>query len=951
MGQNFTNGVVNTGDEAHRPPNSLARAGGTRFSPDSVTLKKDLGRIEFNKTAPSSGVSSLLALSLSRISNQLIMLQNALFWRQDVDMPGSFDELFDQKQFPSDADVQLSRSFSGTSMAAVRFTNTWLIADGSGRPIQVFTNKRGIELGLTPPSSGLSLSTAGTGLGGDGGSTGDKPTFESAWPVFGYMSDQRTNAGGGDPFVEELPITTSGQFNVEAIDDIVSATTKEPDNTTSITLVADIVVNQQGALRGLPFVTGGHNLAALFVRMDKADVRTVATDGPFYLDFLWTGDAPADTNEGQDFFQQGWNMNFHYTTQAKMFDNPDWPFANYFERGTGVNGVSASPGQFSYGTAYWFPTIRSPWEPPEHFYNTTASQGPPVPGAFWQFLELNPLRNPQIGTHAFLDLDDTVEIADLAFMIQIGVGATSGGARGTLRIFNVELTNGIPSDNQGTDPGQVPNTDGVNRFTTANAGLRYGYTEIREFNFTPPGGDEENVIPVRLESNLSPVTPGSNLPAFSFASQTGVKVVRPPLTNLTATHWRLYRSTDAALNEETLDFSKWAFLSTLVVAQDTYFDGFDRTGHPMDLITPEFLPPFLLIGGAQIPANSPPPNTTDVTGSFAQHALYASDAEEGLWRWSRRGNPHAVPEKYNALVDGVVTAFADLGSVLVFTDEEVKAYPSLAVAADSTFLPGRNARIVSPGRGNLSRRGVVVFSMPGREPMAVFTAVDGLWLTNATQATPFSRMIDWPTTLDTKQLGSTELIHDVGERRLVLTFLKEGKRFALYFYYDRPDGIKVLGPSRLPLDGGTHTTSDGQSLLFTASNGVVYQEKVGVQDFATLEPGSGRDRRVVVSLKSQRIYPFGRRVHGVMKEFGMFTTDGLPGETVDVNVTSRRDGQPAVPQVVTFDLTEPGWKWRTIDRDMESFVVELETFVQDFPGLVEWDWVLEDGKAPRGDDK
>jgi len=232
--------------------------------------------------------------------------------------------------------------------------------------------------------------------------------------------------------------------------------------------------------------------------------------------------------------------------------------------------------------------------------------------------------------------------------------------------------------------------------------------------------------------------------------------------------------------------------------------------------------------------------------------------------------------------------------------------------------------------------------------MAVFTAVDGLWLTNGTQSMPFSRMLDWPNTVSIFQLTEAELIHDVGKRRLVFTYPKGSMREALSFYYDRPGGIVVLGPTPWPTDGTGHVTSSGQSLLFSSQDGIVYQENMGTLDLADLEDNG---RRITAKQKSQRHFPFGRRHHGMMKELGIYTTRAAPGVSLTVTVRGRREGQPEVARDAAFDLKEPGWHWTVVDLDMESFTIDFKSSERNLPGLVMWDAVYFASGAPRGKGK
>lgn len=485
---------------------------------------------------------------------------------------------------------------------------------------------------------------------------------------------------------------------------------------------------------------------------------------------------------------------------------------------------------------------------------------------------------------------------------------------GTLNLFKISLDDGL---------------GGGTVISTTETKLRYLITSVRTYERTL---SDDSTYAIEVESEPGTIFPAATDDPLDIAGFEDVKLTLSGVdVDLNADYIRFYRSPNAVSNEASLAIDAYTQVGQIPADQTIFVDRFDSA--PIDYQDPSLAPPFLLVNGIVTDSNTPPPSDADVIGSFAGSALYASSAEPGIFRWSHPLAPDYVPSLYSDTVPGRVTAFIDIGLLIVLTAQSVHAYSFLSLAADANFNPGRARRDLSTSRGCISPRGAASFQMPGREIMAAFVSGDGLYAANGGQVIPLSKMLDWPTTLNISQLSSSELVDDPADRKLVMSYLdNDGNRKALDFYYDRAQ-IVASGPRPWPSSSTAGLLSvDGTYKMFSEQGGIVYIEKSGLVDGAALE---NADKTMLYEVQTIQVYPFGPGSKGRMKRF-FFHTPGDDASSLTVTVNTRIDGKDDVPTVAIFesgDLSKDGWKVVGVDKECESFVVNFTTSSPTFPGI------------------
>lgn len=469
---------------------------------------------------------------------------------------------------------------------------------------------------------------------------------------------------------------------------------------------------------------------------------------------------------------------------------------------------------------------------------------------------------------------------------------------------------------------------------TAKFGIRYAYTKVRKYMVMLPGATEAS--PFEIESSLSEVSPPSSADGLTFgnasativAAVNGLVITRTEAFESDVTSWNIYRSVEGSTNEETLATDAYSKVGSRPADSFTYTDIFTEGGHPLNYQDPQASPPIIIVGAFLYHANDPPPDKTDVVGSFAGSALYASASSPGFWWWSSPVNPDYVPGAYVARSSAAVTAFLDIGVLIIFTAQSVQSTDGLPLASDSDFYPSRRIRDVSKARGCVSRRGACLFEVPGAEILAAFVSSDGLYTTNGAQIALMSRALDWPATISAASLATAELLHSPNERKLILAYDDAAAvRQALDFYYGG-EGIAVCGPRRWPDESTATVLRANRVDVYSSQDGIVYLEEQGTADAAALE---NTDKRITYTVSLPQFYVGEKRRFNTLS----IHTPAASGVSLTVTVNTRIDGKAAEPFVTTLDdeFDFDGWKDIGIGRECESFNVTFASTSAAFPGI------------------
>lgn len=476
--------------------------------------------------------------------------------------------------------------------------------------------------------------------------------------------------------------------------------------------------------------------------------------------------------------------------------------------------------------------------------------------------------------------------------------------------------------------------------STANAGIRYCFSEVRKYQRLLEGSSEP--VTIELESGLTPLAPDEDADPLTFTGQYGVHITRGALANSDATHWRVYRSIDAPDNNATKLLDEYSMIADLDTRLTSYVDTIDESGHPLDFQNTALAPPVLIIGDVFYDANTPPPDNCDVVGSFQGSTVYASSGSSpGRFWWSRPLQPDYVPAIYSDLISGPVTGFVDIGVLLVMTPQNIVTYSFLPLASDTEFFPSRTRRVLSSSRGNVSRRGYTLYQPRGSEMLVAFVAHDGIYVTNGAQVDLLSSMLDWQTIMPVSSLATAQLVDDPLNRSLCLTYLDEdGLGQMLRFFYSRPDGVVVVGgPQRVPtgsLAGILQT--DGTYRLYSEEDGLVYVENTGTTDEADLEDEDGT---ITFSVQTGQLYLNGPGGTGSIERLHFHTPASTSLTcTCTVSIETRIDGNDA-PVVTSRSVNLGTEGWKSVDpkaegRVCESFNVTFSSTSPNFPGINAW---------------
>lgn len=311
-------------------------------------------------------------------------------------------------------------------------------------------------------------------------------------------------------------------------------------------------------------------------------------------------------------------------------------------------------------------------------------------------------------------------------------------------------------------------------------GLKYWTTEV----VLETAGDVTSAVLRESEFDTT-----SDAVDTGVLSSKKVVVTKPATVNTTdANAWRVYVSSDDG------SYPTGGLLATIVIGTTTYED--DRT----DITIPSTAYPILTISiagvSASVSKNTQPP-LADV-GDIYEDSLVINDTSDiTRVRYSFPDDPDVFPSLYFISMETArndeVMSIVQIGNVcLVLTKEQVWRINYLPREQDAEFDRGRARDRVSGAIGSISKRGAVVFEMPGSGQMVGYISASGPMLTNGFVWNTMSDDLDWEATVNTAQLGNCVLTNNPRLFRLELDYAAVGSdtnNKTMYFHY-HPTHIK-----------------------------------------------------------------------------------------------------------------------------------------------------------------
>jgi hypothetical protein len=263
-----------------------------------------------------------------------------------------------------------------------------------------------------------------------------------------------------------------------------------------------------------------------------------------------------------------------------------------------------------------------------------------------------------------------------------------------------------------------------------------------------------------------------------------------------------------------------------------------------------------------IGAAGPPPLCD--TGDIIDGQLVVNDLSQDGLIWASLPDEHeAFPKLYKANVTDrrkdVVMVIRRVGPVgIIFCRNSIKRLNYFPTEIDSDATRGRAWEDIANDNGAASKKGVIVFDLPGRGVVAAYVANNGLWLTDGITCWKANRDLDWPATVSISALGSAELRNYPRLYLLALYYTPAGGTLnskVIYFSYD-PAHLKegyqlaAVGPTQCRAASAVRTDLTGQSNLLTgnSTDGKVYLEDNG---------NTSADANVTIAptIVSRLIYP------------------------------------------------------------------------------------------------
>lgn len=243
--------------------------------------------------------------------------------------------------------------------------------------------------------------------------------------------------------------------------------------------------------------------------------------------------------------------------------------------------------------------------------------------------------------------------------------------------------------------------------------------------------------------------------------------------------------------------------------------------------------------GLSYSANMPGPVAS--TGDIYEGQMVTNDvANPTEIVYSLPGQYEYYPTPYRVkfpIVDEIVTIRRVGNALLAFALSAVKRIAYLPREQDAEFNTQKIWEDVSVDLGCASTKGVAVFTMPGRGPLAGFISYVGPMLTDGITTWPMNMDLDWANTVELTKLDQCVLVNYPSQYALVLFYTPTGGSFntkALWFCY-HPSHLKdggqlaAVGPINVKTWSAAVALLGGVPYLLTGhlQTGTVYVEDNG----------------------------------------------------------------------------------------------------------------------------
>lgn len=386
----------------------------------------------------------------------------------------------------------------------------------------------------------------------------------------------------------------------------------------------------------------------------------------------------------------------------------------------------------------------------------------------------------------------------------------------------------------------------------------------------------------------------------TFEGKNAVRLTMPTsANNSNTTHWRIYRTPDGGADPWQL-----GKLADVPVADTEFLDDFQ--GMPKDVLGYPPIPLVRLSAGdthGYIFRDAKPPMSSAIAyfkGSLVLVGAVDKDDPGRVLFFTMASSPESVPEVYNLRnlpfeEHDKIIALQRCGETLLVAGQDI------VIAFDDIPRLMNGLMVMTPPRtldgqpGCVGRHAMAPYTLQG-EPRAAWVSQFGIFATNGSLSWELTHSADWDAKVSTADLSTATLDWDKERKLLIMSYDSDGggtnDRYALLHMFDTGEnGVpRITWGHYGSINVQDSASSAGVFRLFSGhtSNGIVYLENNGNQDYSNSYDGSGNIR---FDIRTGRIYQEiqGREIQWSVGKVKVKHTDGGVGETVTFTWTAGFD--------------------------------------------------------------